>query len=173
MIRAPIDQLQDDGLTHFHFAGSKEELGLGELDFPVEDLAVHLSLIEADRGFFVTAEVEGTGKMRCHRCLDEFEYPLHMSFSALAVIDEQLEREETLEESEDIIHVPARSQFIDATQLVYDGILLELPYKLLCREDCQGLCDQCGQNLNHGTCQCDQDSIDPRWEKLNQLNFEE
>ena len=50
-----------------------------------------------------------------------------------------------------------------------NNILLTLPIKRLCKEDCKGLCQQCGNNLNLSTCQCDNDDIDPRLAKLKDL----
>ena len=50
-----------------------------------------------------------------------------------------------------------------------DYILLELPYKTLCREDCRGLCTLCGKNLNEGLCGCNHKSVDPRLAVLRQL----
>jgi uncharacterized protein len=48
-------------------------------------------------------------------------------------------------------------------------VLLELPYKSLCREDCRGLCPLCGKNLNEGLCGCNRKSVDPRLAILGQL----
>ena len=46
---------------------------------------------------------------------------------------------------------------------------IELPFRLLCREDCKGLCPVCGANLNEMTCNCNTKQIDPRLEKLKML----
>ncbi|MBQ3561654.1 MAG: DUF177 domain-containing protein, partial [Oscillospiraceae bacterium] len=46
---------------------------------------------------------------------------------------------------------------------------LEVPFQLLCREDCKGLCPVCGSDLNEKTCNCNQKQIDPRLEKLKML----
>jgi len=170
MIRIPLDQIQSDALSRFHFDGQKQELGLGKIEFPVEELEVLVSVAEADQGYVLTAEVTGEAQLTCHRCLEAFSKPLDLAINALAVFDSASTVEN---EDAEVIEISAQSNYIDATQLVYDGILLNLPYKLLCREDCKGLCDQCGQNLNHGTCDCEQETIDPRWEKLKEINFEE
>jgi uncharacterized protein len=50
-----------------------------------------------------------------------------------------------------------------------DAIVLSMPHKILCREDCQGLCPSCGTNLNEGTCQCPPPEADNRWSALQQL----
>lgn len=56
----------------------------------------------------------------------------------------------------------------DLDPLAREDILLELPTKVLCRDDCKGLCPQCGKNLNQEPCSCEK-PIDPRLEALRQL----
>lgn len=51
-------------------------------------------------------------------------------------------------------------------QLVHDEALLVWPERVLCRTDCKGLCNVCGQNLNHGTCNCQSTDLDPRMAKI-------
>ena len=58
---------------------------------------------------------------------------------------------------------------LDLDELVVSDILLELPTKLLCKEDCKGLCSSCGRNLNEGKCGCEEKTVDPRLEVLRQL----
>ena len=58
---------------------------------------------------------------------------------------------------------------LDLDELVTTDILLELPLKHLCREDCKGLCPKCGKNLNLGECGCDLREVDPRLEPLKNL----
>ncbi|MCR4955893.1 MAG: DUF177 domain-containing protein [Lachnospiraceae bacterium] len=51
---------------------------------------------------------------------------------------------------------------LDTEQLVYDEILMNWPMKVLCKEDCKGICNKCGCNLNNRTCDCDRTVVDPR-----------
>ena len=50
-----------------------------------------------------------------------------------------------------------------------EQVLLALPLKVICREDCKGLCPHCGANLNDGQCSCADDVDDPRWTALKDL----
>ena len=59
--------------------------------------------------------------------------------------------------------------FVDLSPLLRELSLLEIPMQVFCRPDCQGLCMQCGQNLNEGLCACDRDNIDPRLAALKAL----
>ena len=51
---------------------------------------------------------------------------------------------------------------LDADRLVCNELSLNLPMKVLCKEDCKGICNRCGANLNYGICGCDTRSLDPR-----------
>ena len=64
---------------------------------------------------------------------------------------------------------------LDVDQLVHDEALLGWPERVLCREDCKGLCGTCGQNLNDGSCDCERTDLDPRMAKILDIfsNFKE
>ncbi|MCK4236882.1 MAG: DUF177 domain-containing protein, partial [Candidatus Krumholzibacteria bacterium] len=56
---------------------------------------------------------------------------------------------------------------------VREAVILELPMKFLCSENCKGLCSRCGANLNEGDCGCNLRSGDSRWDVLKKLLSEE
>jgi uncharacterized protein len=62
-----------------------------------------------------------------------------------------------------------RDDQIDLNELLREQFYLALPMKPLCRDDCAGLCSQCGTNLNIGTCQCSSQWEDPRLAPLKEL----
>ena len=64
---------------------------------------------------------------------------------------------------------------LDVDKLVFGEILLLIPGKTLCKEDCKGLCLRCGANLNEGECGCDRESLDPRMSVFKDIlnNFKE
>lgn len=66
-------------------------------------------------------------------------------------------------------YIEASEYSIELDKIVRDDILLDLPSKFLCKEDCKGLCSVCGQNLNEGACDCSAKESDPRWAALQQL----
>lgn len=98
---------------------------------------------------------------QCDRCLTPFTrtYTIPMEHVLVATLAN--------EENDDYILLDNYQLNLD--DLVLADILLELPYKSLCREDCRGLCCRCGKNLNEGACDCDNRTIDPRLEVLSQL----
>ena len=64
---------------------------------------------------------------------------------------------------------------LEVEQLLYNEILVGWPMKVLCSEDCKGICSVCGQNLNEGSCDCEDTSLDPRMSVIRDLykNFKE
>ena len=58
---------------------------------------------------------------------------------------------------------------LDVERFVYGEVLINLPMKVLCREDCKGLCNRCGANLNQVTCNCDTTELDPRMAKIRDI----
>ena len=63
----------------------------------------------------------------------------------------------------------SKDGYIDADEALTEQILLELPLKHLCKEDCKGLCPKCGTDLNKGSCCCDTSDPDPRFDVLRKL----
>lgn len=111
-------------------------------------------------------EIELTGSMEtelllaCSRCLETF------SSSMNAELNERLSK--TLKsEDEDIIFI--ENDRLDLNEIVENNIIAVLPIKRLCNKDCKGLCHQCGINLNHSTCKCENEDVDPRLAKLKDL----
>ena len=101
----------------------------------------------------------------CDRCLEQVNRPLEISFDIEAdmkLSDE--ERTNAMDES-DFIH----GYNLDVDKLVCGEALLVWPMKVLCKEDCRGLCPVCGQNLNLKTCACDRTDLDPRMAKIRDI----
>lgn len=97
----------------------------------------------------------------CDRCGIEAAHDYTVTFNrALAVSIEG-------EESDTILTIPDMK--LDVDELVYTEVFLSFPTKFLCREDCKGICPDCGKDLNDGECGCNKREIDPRLAKLAEL----
>ncbi len=109
----------------------------------------------------LSAKAQLTFHGQCDRCLTSFvrSYDIPMEHTLVA----------TLEDEENDDYILLDNYQLDLDDLVLADILLELPYKSLCREDCRGLCPLCGTNLNEGLCGCNRKSVDPRLAVLGQL----
>ena len=84
-------------------------------------------------------------KAECVRCLDEFIQPLRVEFTELFSYHSHPTTDATMVIPED--------GNVDFAPLVREFLILEVPIKLLCKEDCRGLCIECGENLNLTTCE--------------------
>lgn len=98
---------------------------------------------------------------QCDRCLAPFTHAYTIPMEHVLVA--------TLANEENDDYILLDNYQLNLDDLVLADILLELPYKSLCREDCRGLCCRCGKNLNEGACDCETRTIDPRLEVLSQL----
>ena len=90
--------------------------------------------------------VKFTLSLVCDRCLDEFEREFSYDFEHTVV--------KSLNNNQNDDYIVADGDFIDITPIAISDLLLQLPTKILCKEDCKGLCQRCGNNFNHGECSC-------------------
>lgn len=115
-------------------------------------------------------EFEGSVDTRitqlCARCMKPVEVPLHIVIQQRFAKD-QASDVETPDEDRDIL--PMENDRIDLDETILHEVQLGVPMKVLCKEDCKGLCPICGQDLNEGQCDCEEDNTDPRWEALKGL----
>lgn len=104
-------------------------------------------------------------EMRCARCNKPVAVPLQVEIS------QRFAKEETEEDisgdGED--SEPIANDHIDLENVIFHEIQLSIPMKVLCKEDCKGLCPVCGQDLNEGSCHCETKETDPRWDVLKGL----
>ena len=112
----------------------------------------------------LSAKVSTRLRFACDRCCEEFEVDFECSF------EEVLKKEDVREESDDNPDVLYfRGNSIELDDIVLNNIIVSLPVKRLCREDCKGLCPDCGKNLNTGECSCDTRPTDPRFDILDKF----
>ncbi|MDR0884051.1 MAG: DUF177 domain-containing protein [Oscillospiraceae bacterium] len=101
----------------------------------------------------LTLAADTTLHFVCDRCAEEVARPYPVTLQR--TLAQTLENED----AEELVFVPDYE--LDVPEVVREELYLQMPSKLLCREDCQGLCAGCGANLNHGACTCAPE-IDPR-----------
>lgn len=119
------------------------------------------------RGFAGSAalkvQAEVVVEKPCDRCYEMTRNEYHQEF--LHTLVQEFSGEEP--DGDEYVLVPDAK--LDLTQLLREDVLLDLPGKFLCREDCKGLCPKCGKNLNEGECGCEKREIDPRLAALQEL----
>ena len=94
----------------------------------------------------------------CNSCLKEFEKEI--DFDMLEVFS----KDST--DNDEIWIFSSKDNIIKLEEPIKTNLLLNLPMKALCSENCKGLCHICGHNLNDSDCGCNRDYIDPRFEKF-------
>jgi uncharacterized protein len=113
-------------------------------------------------GIVIHGTVAGEYETECSRCLTpvraHFEDPVREMFERNPIEGETY---------------PLEGEEIDLELPVRDTVLLDLPARPLCREDCAGLCPQCGIDRNEADCDCDPNPPDPRWDALRALTFDD
>ena len=97
----------------------------------------------------------------CDRCLKEFtrDYDLFFDHIVVPYVSN--------EDNDD--YIVADGESIDLNEIALTDMLLSLPTKILCKDDCKGLCPVCGIDLNKKSCNCRAKTVDPRLAKLSEL----
>ncbi len=152
------------------------------------DLSIDLESIEGVHSLKITEPIRGKGKIyftrdgmflnlkaeariesSCSRCLKSFEETLELKMNYEIVSSEEAEE---MDEEEDILVVD--HDVMDLEAILIEELIMKAPMKPLCKEDCKGICNTCGQNLEQDSCNCrpretEDETIDPRLAKLKGL----
>ncbi len=130
-----------------------------------------VTLMHTTDGILVTGTLETTLELVCDRCLDPFEVPVQIELEEnfRPTIDIKSGAALPRVAGEEVATLIDEHHILDLLEVVRQDALLAAPMHPVCRPDCAGLCPQCGQNLNEGPCDCEVDTIDPRWSKLQAL----
>ena len=136
----------------------------------VDEVFLEFDITKDERRFQVIGTVETTLELTCGRCLEPFRLPVDASFDLHYLPRTENAGEGEIEIQEDDLTTSYYADHvIDLGQLMAEQFHLALPMKPLCHEDCQGLCPQCGINLNTGSCSCKKTWEDPRRAGLKSL----
>lgn len=97
----------------------------------------------------------------CDKCLEPTDKIFNYSFKHLIV--------QTDVQNQNIDCISVSNYELSLDPIIIEDIILEFPRKIVCRDDCLGLCQKCGKNLNHGGCICTIKNVDPRLQALGDL----
>jgi DUF177 domain-containing protein len=171
-VRIELESLEEtDG--QFAHAYTLEELSL-------EDDRVRLSEPARIRGHVVRdmsqivleGHVGAQTQVDCDRCLKTLAITIDTDFSLRYVTKEIYELLRAAElQAEDLTLSVFDGMGIDIDEVVREQVLLAVPSRVLCRENCKGFCSVCGADRNLVECQCESTEIDPRWATLENLRF--
>lgn len=151
--------------------GDKFSCKLGEFSY-AEKFPVMLSIVHTnDQVLKIMGEGRVSIWIPCSRCLEPVlhTFSIQIEEEADMKLTDQ-ERIEALDESSFI-----QDKVLDTEKLLHNEILIRWPMRVLCKEDCKGICSRCGANLNQGSCDCDTADLDPRMAVISDIfkNFKE
>jgi len=126
-----------------------------EDDLDLDYLRGELRLSRNSRGILVQGDLETSVVGECVRCLSPTAVPVILELEELFTYPPSAEADYAVDDA----------GILDLAPLLREEAILALPIGVLCRPDCAGLCPECGQNLNEGTCDC-KPNVDPRMESL-------
>ena len=150
-----------------------EEIRLQSGTYPIISKEPVRVKVEHIRGkeLLITAETRLSVIIPCDRCLEDVKREFELN--CVKHVDVGLSDAELTEELDESNFIDG--YHLDVDKLLFHEILSSWPTKVLCREDCKGLCNVCGQNLNTGSCNCEDTGLDPRMSVVRDLfkNFKE
>jgi uncharacterized protein len=137
-------------------------MGQGAATVPVgEVIELNLRLESVHEGILATGEVDSTAKAECSRCLEPLDLAVEVDFQELFAY--------SLEQEDDFL---VQDEKIDLEQAITDAVVLSLPFKPVCSQDCLGLCSECGMKLAEDPEHVHQAQIDSRWSELESFRKE-
>ena len=126
-------------------------------------VAVMGSVVNRAGYITLTAEASLSYRTHCARCLADVEDTVRFLCEKTVADEKGLLR---LENTENDDYVQIKGGKLDLDAPICDEILLGFPMRILCSDDCKGLCAGCGADLNREACRCTKKEVDPRLAKL-------
>ncbi len=161
-MKIAIDKIPEEGLKYgftrtgewFRDFGSEQ----GNPPVVLDPVEVSVNARRVRETVYLEGVLKTGVTAECCRCLETARIPIAATFVYTCVPTEDRAAEEHELRSEDLEVVFYTDDTLDLDPLVYEQILLQIPIKILCREDCKGLCPRCGANLNAAPCSCPEDT---------------
>ena len=137
-----------------------------------EDVTVDVKYLQK-RQLEIVGKTSLTLEIPCDRCLEPVATRLDLDFTKKVELNQSKDDNMFSDEFDESNYIDGYT--LDVDKLVYNEVLIGWPTKILCSEDCKGICNTCGQNLNKGTCNCEDTSLDPRMSVIRDVfkNFKE
>ncbi|MFC1724277.1 DUF177 domain-containing protein [candidate division KSB1 bacterium] len=118
--------------------------------------------------FYINLNISAILNLSCDRCLKTFKSDFRANIYLVYTKDENLLGKN---QNDDVKLISDSTNEIDITEDIKEYIELEKPLKAVCRDDCKGLCTQCGTDLNLRSCDCKNKNIDSRWSDLKEIKI--
>jgi uncharacterized protein len=177
-LRVRLEEIPDSGLELEVVTGRElvaayipeEEIGF-ELLEPVRS---RFGLSRRGRKVLVQGRVSTRLGLECDRCLARIEQPVDAQVEVTFVPHPEVEEGAQIELSEKDLEVEfyGPEPLLDLGEVIVEELALAVPYRVLCREACRGLCPRCGADLNREECRCEARPPDPRLAALKDFKIE-
>lgn len=128
-------------------------------------------LLRTHQGLLLSATIRVQTEAECGRCLADIsrQSVIALEEECFPTVDPSTGRRVFPPDlAEGVLHIDY-SQMLDLSDVLRQYLLTSEPLKVLCREDCKGICPECGVDLNVDVCKCGQAQVDPRWGALADL----
>ncbi|MFA3781975.1 DUF177 domain-containing protein [Melioribacteraceae bacterium 4301-Me] len=152
-----------DGIHELEFVEPAEKLKLGSAF--LGNVVLQCRMDKSSHQIILDCNVTAYAKLICDRCNSEFNKELHSHY----FLSYLFSKSKRISDDENIKFLLPDSDKIDLTDDVVEYTKLSVPMKILCKEDCKGLCSKCGANLNEMQCKCEQQIENEVWLPLKNL----
>jgi len=175
MLTIKIEEIPDEGLN-LEWVEEKDSIStylknFSNIDFEFETpMTSKMKIVKAGKSLLLKGDVMATLRLQCGRCLKEFSYPIstHFDLNFYSIKDFSFPEELELSEEDMEMNFYEGGE-IHLSEIAFEQVFLEIPYKPLCHEDCKGLCPFCGQDLNLSSCDCIKESFNSSFSILKKL----
>ncbi|HEX8846889.1 MAG TPA: DUF177 domain-containing protein [Pyrinomonadaceae bacterium] len=173
-MRIELDKLEKSGNSFAHVY-EPEEIVLDEERARLTAAPEISGRVTRERGEVrLRGKITAGAEVDCDRCLKSVGVAVETEFDVTYVPERDYESGGAAElQEEDLSLSVFDGQTIDIDELVREQVLLALPARALCKEECKGLCPICGTDRNANPCACDNREVDPRWAGLKTIMNDE
>ena len=169
-MRIELDKLEKSGNSFAHVYEPDEIVLDEEHTRLIRPPKVMGRVSQTDREVRLRGKITARAEVDCDRCLKSVEAPVETEFDVTYVPSKDYRSNEAAElQEEDLSLSVFDGETIDIDELVREQILLALPSRALCGEECLGICPVCGSDRNINPCDCQTKEIDPRWAALKEV----
>lgn len=172
-MKLAVSQMKE-GENRYHFDSGKDSW-LGQVLTHIKGdgietdgpLAVDLNITRLDPDYYVRGDLKYQVKQPCSRCAEVVDSPIahhfELAFSHVAsprrgAVEKPTQQDDAEGDASDLIIFHGNE--LEIEPVIEEQVILSVPYLSLCRQDCKGICQTCGKNLNEGVCQCSEKHLD-------------
>ena len=162
-IKIPSELFATAESSHFDGQIALASLTVGPDDYRFDEpVAWDVEVTNTGAAFLIVGKATGVGVCACARCLEDVEFPFEGDIEGYLLMEgadaSDYEDEDDEAPGDDEFDVLPADHVVDLEPLIRAALIVDAPYQPLCKDDCLGLCANCGANLNEGPCSCGGDS---------------